>query len=102
MATPASAARPRQPLWGVIAVAYGTYSVDYGQDRPAPSSGIDGRGTGRWSWRMKAHASGYDIDTGIAAFRMSVEEQSDIVLYSLEQDQIHETPYCRPPAGSTV
>lgn len=101
-ATPASAARPREPLWSVVAVASGTYSVDYGQDRPAPSSGIDGRGTGRWSWRMKALASGYDIDTGIAAFRMNVEEQSDIVLYSLQQNQIIETPYCRPPAVSSV
>jgi hypothetical protein len=86
----------------VTAVAYGSYSVDYGQDRPAPPSGIDGRGTGRWSWRMKALATGYDIDTGIAAFRMTVTEQSDIVLYSLQQNQIRETPYCRPPAGSTV
>ena len=102
MATPASAARPREPMWGVIVVASGSYSVDYGQDRPTPSSGIDGRGTGRWSWRMKALASGYDVDTGIAAFRMDVTEQSDIVLYSLQQNQIRETPYCRPPAGSTV
>ena len=102
MATPASAARAREPLWRVIVVASGSYSVDYGQDRPAPSSGIDGRGTGLWSWRMKALASGYEIDTGIAAFRMDVTEQSDIVLYSLQQNQIHETPYCRPPAGSTV
>jgi hypothetical protein len=102
MATPAPAARPREPLWGVIAVASGSYSVDYGQDRPAPPSGIDGRGTGRWSWRMKALASGYDIDTGTAAFRMNVTEQSDIVLYSFQQNQIRETPYCRPPAGSSV
>jgi hypothetical protein len=102
MAPPASGARAREPLWGVTAAAYGSYSVDYGQDRPAPPSGIDGRGTGRWSWRMKALASGFDIDTGIAAFRMEVTEQSDIVLYSLQQNQIRETPYCRPPAGSTV
>jgi len=102
MAPPASAATPREPLWGVIAVAYGSYSVDYGQDRPAPPSGIDGRGSGRWSWRMKALASGFDIDTDIAAFRMNVTEQSDIVLYSLQQNQVNETPYCRPPAGSSV
>jgi hypothetical protein len=101
MAAPASAAT-REPLWGVIAVAYGSYSVDYGQDRPAPPSGIDGRGSGRWSWRMKALASGFAIDTDIAAFRMTVTEQSDIVLYSLQQNQLQETPYCRPPAGSTV
>jgi len=102
MASPASAGLPREPLWGVTAVAYGSYSVDYGQDRPVPASGIDGRGSGRWSWRMKALASGFDIDTGIAAFRMEVTEQSDIVLYSLQQNQMVETPYCRPPAGSTV
>jgi hypothetical protein len=102
LAAPASAARPREPLWGVIVVAYGSYVVDYGQDRPLPPSGIDGRGSGRWSWRMKALASGYDIDTGIAAFRMTVTEQSDIVLYSLQQNQIRETPYCRPAAGSEV
>jgi hypothetical protein len=102
VATPAAAAAPREPRWGVIAVASGSYSVDYGQDRPSPSSGVDGRGTGRWSWRMKGLASGYDIDTSIAAFRMEVAEQSDIVLYTLQQNQIRETPYCRPPAGSTV
>lgn len=102
MAPPASAATPREPLWGVIAVAYGSYSVDYGQDRPAPPSGIDGRGSGQWSWRMKALASGFDIDTDIAAFRMEVAEESDIVLYSLQQNQIRETPYCRPPAGTTM
>jgi hypothetical protein len=102
MATPAAAAAPREPLWAVLVAAEGSYSVDYGQDRPAPPSGIDGRGSGRWSWRMKALASGFDVDTGIAAFRMSVSEQSDIVLYSLQQNQIYETPYCRPPAGSAL
>jgi hypothetical protein len=101
-AAPAAAAPPREPLWGVIAVASGSYSVDYGQDRPSPSSGVDGRGTGRWTWRMKALASGYDIDTSLAAFRMDVTEQSDIVLYALQQNQIREAPYCRPPAGGTV
>ncbi len=98
----AAAAPPREPLWGVIAVAYGTYAVDYGQDRPSPPSGIDGRGSGSWSWRIKALASGFDIDTDIAAFRMEVAEQSDIVLYSFQQNQLQETPYCRTPAGSTV
>jgi hypothetical protein len=76
--------------------------VDYGQDRPSPPAGIDGRGGGTWSWRMKALASGFHIDTDIAAFRMTVAEQSDIVLYSLQQSQMQETPYCRPPTGSTV
>jgi hypothetical protein len=98
----ASAAPPPEPLWGVTAVAAGSYSVDYGQDRPSPPSGIDGRGSGSWSWRIKALASGFDIDTDIAAFRMEVTEQSDIVLYSLEQNQLYERPYCRPPAGSAV
>jgi hypothetical protein len=102
LATPAAAARPREPLWRVVAVANGSYSVDYGQDRPSPSSGVDGRGTGQWSWRMKALAVGYDIDTSLAAFRMDVTEQSDIVLYTLQQNQMRETPYCRPPAASTV
>lgn len=102
MATPAPAAPPREPLWGVTAVAYGSYSVDYGQDRPSPSSGVDGRGTGTWTWRMRALAAGYDIDTTLAAFRMDVTEQSDIVLYTFQQNQLAETPYCRPPAGSTV
>jgi len=102
VAPPASAAVPREPLWAVSAVAYGGYSVDYGQDRPSPPSGIDGRGSGLWSWRLRALASGFEIDTDIAAFRMEVTEQSDIVLYWLQQNQLHETPYCRPPAGSIV
>jgi hypothetical protein len=102
MAPGASAATPREPLWGVRAVAHGSYSVDYGQDRPSPASGIDGRGSGSWSWRIRALASGFDIDTDIAAFRMEVAEQSDIVLYSLQQNQLRETAYCRPPAGSTL
>jgi hypothetical protein len=102
MATPAAAARPHEPLWRVTAVASGGYSVDYGQDRPSPSSGVDGRGTGTWSWRMKALAAGYDIDTSIAAFRMDVTEQSDIVLYTFQQNQVQDTPYCRPPAARPV
>jgi hypothetical protein len=100
--TPAGAARPREPLWGVTVAASGSYSVDYGQDRPSPPAGVDGRGSGQWSWRMRALASGLDVDTSIAAFRMDVTEQSDIVLYSLQQNQMRETPYCRPPVGSTV
>ena len=51
---------------------------------------------------MKALASGFDIDTDIAAFRMEVAEESDIVLYSFQQNQLQQRPYCRPPAGSTV
>jgi hypothetical protein len=98
----AAAAPPREPLWGVTAVAFGSYAVDYGQDRPSPPSGIDGRGSGSWSWRIKALASGFHVDTDIAAFRMVVAEQSDIVLYSVQQNQLHETPYCRPPAGTTI
>ena len=102
MATPAAAPRPREPLWRVTAVASGGYSVDYGQDRPSPSSGVDGRGTGTWSWRMTALAAGDEIDTSIAAFRMDVTEQSDIVLYTFQQNQVQETPYCRPPAARPV
>ncbi len=102
MAPPASAAPPREPLWRVTAAASGSYSVDYGQDRPSPASGVDGRGAGTWSWRMKAIAAGYELDTSLAAFRMDVAEQSDIVLYTFQRNQIRETPYCRTPAGSTV
>ena len=102
MATPAAAARPREPLWRVIAVASGSYSLDYGQDRQWPSSGVDGRGTGTWAWRMKALASGYEVDTSIAAFRMDVAEQSDILIYSVQHGQITETPYCRPPPARPV
>jgi hypothetical protein len=101
-ATPAEAAPPPEPQWGVVVSARGSYVVDYGQDRPVPSSGVDGRGIGNWSWRIKALASGRNVDTSIAAFRMNVTELSDIVLYSLQQNEIRETPYCRPPAGITV
>jgi hypothetical protein len=102
MATPAAAARPREPLWRVSVVASGSYAVDYGQDRPSPASGVDGRGTGAWSWRIRALAAGYDLDTSVAAFRMDVSEQSDIVIYTFQQNQIQETPFCRPPAGRPV
>jgi hypothetical protein len=102
MASPAAAAEPREPLWGVTALAYGSYAVDYGEDRPTPPSGIDGRGSGQWRWRMRALASGFEIDSDIAAFRMDVTEQSDIVLYSVQQNQLTQTPYCRVPAASTV
>jgi hypothetical protein len=82
---PAAAAEPR---WGVRVVAFGSYALDYGEEQNA----VDGQGTGTWRWAMKAVASGLNIDTGTAIFRMTVEEQSDIVLQS-------STPYCRPPAG---
>ena len=79
------------PLWGVRAVASGTYALDYGDDGDA----IDGQGTGRWRWEMKAVAEGLSVDTGTAIFRMSVEEASDIVLGQ-------QTPHCRPPAAGAV
>lgn len=98
-AAPAAAA---EPLWGVRAVASGSYALDYGHDRPATPSGVDGRGTGTWRWEMKALASGLNVDTGTSIFRMEVEEQSDIVLYSLRMNQLQETPHCRPPAQGSV
>jgi hypothetical protein len=91
LALAAPAAPAAEPLWGVRVVALGTYTLDYGDDGDA----IDGQGTGRWSWEMKALAEGLGIDTGTAIFRMTVEEASDIVL-------AQQSPYCRPSAGSTV
>jgi hypothetical protein len=87
----AGAAVKPDPLWGVRAVAAGTYTLDYGDDGDA----IDGQGTGSWRWEMKALAEGLRIDTGTAIFRMSVEEASDIVLAG-------QSPHCRPSAGSTL
>ena len=90
LAVPAPAAAA-EPLWGVRAVAAGTYALDYGDDGDA----VDGQGTGSWRWEMKALAEGLTVDTGTAIFRMTVEEASDIVLAG-------QTPYCRPRAGSTI
>lgn len=85
---PAAAA---EPLWGVRAVAAGSYALDYGDEGDA----VDGQGTGSWRWEMKALAEGLEVDSGTAIFRMTVEEASDIVLAG-------QSPYCRPRAGSSV
>jgi hypothetical protein len=87
----ALAAAPAQPAWRVDAHASGTYAVDYGADGDL----VDGQGGGGWEWEMTALASGFAVDTDIAAFRMSVEESSTITLTGGE-------PYCRPPATPQV
>jgi hypothetical protein len=89
LAAPATAAADTH--WSVRASASGSYLLDYGDDHDA----IDGQASGVWAWEMKAVASGNDIDTEIAAFRMDVEEGSDIVLAD-------GTPSCRPPATGSV
>lgn len=86
-----AAAAPEEPLWGVRAVAAGTYTLDYGDD----GDSIDGQGTGSWRWEMKAVAEGRNIDTGTAIFRMTVAETSDIVVAG-------QTPNCRPSPGSSI
>lgn len=91
LCAPAAAAAADPPLWGVNVVAAGTYSLDYGDDGDA----IDGQGSGRWDWTMKAVADGLSLDTGTAIFRMKLEEGSDIVLEG-------QTPSCRPPAGAEI
>jgi hypothetical protein len=76
--------------WSVRASASGSYTLDYGNEGDA----IDGQANGAWAWRMKALASGADLDTETAAFRMQVEEASNIVLAG-------GSPGCRPrPTGS--
>ena len=87
----ALAAAPAQPAWRVDAHGSGTYAVDYGADGDL----VDGQGGGGWEWEMTALASGFAVDTDIAAFRMSVEESSTITLTGGE-------PYCRPPATGQV
>jgi hypothetical protein len=91
LALPAPVAAAADPLWGVRAVASGSYALDYGDD----GDEIDGQGTGTWRWEMKALAEGLEVDTGTAIFRMSVEESSDIVLGG-------QTPHCRPSASGSV
>jgi hypothetical protein len=87
---PAAAAAP-EPLWSVRAVAFGSYTLDYGDD----GDPIDGQGTGNWRWELKALADGFNVDTGTTIFRMTVAEASDIVLAG-------RAPSCRPPAGTTI
>src|ERR687894_3258513 len=77
--------------WSVRASASGSYALDYGTERDA----IDGRASGTWEWKLKALASGLDVDAGLAVFRMEVAETSDVVLSD-------GSPACRPPAAGTV
>src|SRR5262245_7849389 len=72
--------------WRVHAFASGGYALDYGGERDA----IDGQAGGTWSWDMRALASGADVDTEIAVFRMADQESSSIVLAD-------GSPACRPP-----
>jgi hypothetical protein len=95
-------ARAAEPLWGVRAVAHGSYALDYGDERPVPPSGLDGQATGSWVWRMKALAAGFGVDTTIAAFRMTVEEQSDVISYVQQPNHLGEAPQCRPPSSDEV
>jgi len=90
LALPATAAAA-EPQWRVRVQASGGYLVNYGDERDA----IDGQADGVWAWQMKAVASGADVDTGTAIFRMEVEESSSIVLPD-------GSPACRPPPGRTV
>ena len=87
--TPGSAAA--EIHWRVHASASGSYRLDYGDDHDA----VDGQAEGVWAWDMKALASGLDIDTEIAIFRMEDDEASDIVLWDGSAS-------CRPPALGAV
>ena len=77
--------------WKVRASASGSYMLNYGDEDDA----IDGQADGSWAWEMRAVASGLDIDTEVATFRMEVEEGSNIVLPD-------GSPSCRPPATGSV
>ena len=77
--------------WSVRASASGSYLLYYGDE----GDSIDGQADGVWAWQLKAVASGADLDTDIAAFRMQVEEASNIVLTG-------GSPNCRPPARGSV
>ena len=67
---PGTAAAPPEPQWRVHVEAAGTYAVDYGAERDL----VDGQAGGSWEWEMNALASGFGVDTDIAAFRMSAHE----------------------------
>jgi hypothetical protein len=84
-------AAPPEPQWRVHVEATGTYAVDYGAEHDL----VDGQGGGSWEWEMNALASGFGVDTDIAAFRMSAHETSSVVLADGE-------PFCRPPASAEV
>src|SRR5215217_2138018 len=80
LAAPVAAAEPQ---WSVHAEASGSYMLGYGEEHDA----IDGQADGVWAWEMKAVASGIDLDTGTAIFRMQVADGS---------------PSCRPPETGSV
>ena len=84
LVAPSTAAAEVQ--WRVHAFASGSYTLDYGSEHDL----IDGQADGSWSWDMRALASGLDVDTDIAVFRMEDEESSSIVLADGSQA-------CRPP-----
>ena len=77
--------------WRVHAFASGSYMLDYGAEQDA----IDGQADGIWAWDMRALASGLDVDTEIAVFRMEDEQGSSMVLPD-------GSPTCRPPAFSLI
>jgi hypothetical protein len=77
--------------WRVHAFASGSYRLDYGAEHDE----LDGQADGVWAWDMKALASGLEVDTEIAVFRMEDEEGSNIVLPD-------GSPTCRPPAFSLI
>jgi hypothetical protein len=89
LGAPATAAA--ETHWKVHASASGSYMLNYGAEHDA----IDGQADGAWAWKMRALASGLEIDTELAAFRMDVEERSSIVLPD-------GSPSCRPPATGSV
>jgi hypothetical protein len=89
LAAPGTAAA--ESHWSVRASGSGSYVLDYGTER----DGIDGQAGGVWAWQLRALASGADLDTEIATFRMQVEESSNLVLGD-------GSPTCRPPAAGSV
>lgn len=91
LAVPAPAAAATDPLWRVTAESSGSYLLDYGDDGDV----VDGQGSGTWEWRMRAIAEGPKLDTGLAIFRMSVTETSDIAFDT-------GGAFCRPPASGSV
>jgi hypothetical protein len=90
LAAPAGAPAD-EPHWRVHAEASGSYLLNYGDQRDA----VDGQADGVWAWEMKAVASGLEVDTGTAIFRMQVEESSSIALPD-------GSPACRPPPSGSV
>jgi hypothetical protein len=77
--------------WSVRASGSGSYVLGYGNER----DGIDGQADGVWAWQLKALASGPELDTELATFRMEVGESSSLVLGD-------GSPICRPPAAGSV